>query len=47
MKRGGRWVLRGIVSIALPSETNLCDLKNYIVFADASKYTNWLLSNIK
>ncbi|XP_072394379.1 serine protease gd-like [Diabrotica undecimpunctata] len=48
MKWDGRWMLRGIVSLSI-SETNTksCDLSNYVVFTDASKFLNWLRSFLK
>ncbi|XP_057652166.1 serine protease gd-like isoform X1 [Diorhabda carinulata] len=45
MKLNGKWILRGIVSLSI-SETNTrsCDLSNYVVFTDASKFLDWLLT---
>ncbi|KAJ8921254.1 hypothetical protein NQ315_013726 [Exocentrus adspersus] len=48
VKDGDRWMLRGIVSMSISeSNTRTCDLKNYVVFTDASKYLDWLLSFVK
>ncbi|KAJ8977008.1 hypothetical protein NQ317_018379 [Molorchus minor] len=48
LKQNGRYVLRGVVSMSI-SETHArtCDLSNYVVFTDASKFLDWLLSFIK
>lgn len=45
MKLNEKWTLRGIVSLSI-SETNTrsCDLSNYVVFTDASKFLDWLLT---
>lgn len=38
-----RWFLRGLVSLSLQDhETQMCDLSNYIVFTDLSKYGGWI-----
>lgn len=42
MLRDGRMVLRGIVSTALADPINSCDLSNYVVFTDASKFVEWI-----
>lgn len=48
MKRNDRWLLRGIVSMSISDTQKFtCDLKNYVVFTDASKFVSWLLSFIK
>ncbi|KAK9874456.1 hypothetical protein WA026_002797 [Henosepilachna vigintioctopunctata] len=48
MLRNGKWHLRGVVSMSLSDvHTKTCDLSNYVVFTDASKYKNWLLEKIK
>lgn len=39
-----RWTLTGIVSAALAGPANICDLSNYVVFTDVSKYHHWILS---
>lgn len=41
MKIDGKWTLRGVVSTAL-SDTGSCDLTKYIVFADVSKFRDWI-----
>ncbi|RZC40314.1 serine protease gd-like, partial [Asbolus verrucosus] len=47
MKRNGRWVLRGVVSISTYDQnTQTCDLSNYVVFTDTSKFKKWLFSFI-
>ncbi|XP_045466369.1 serine protease gd-like isoform X1 [Harmonia axyridis] len=43
MKKNGRWFLRGVVSMSLSNVNGSCDLWNYVVFTDASKYKDWLL----
>ncbi|CAH1112439.1 unnamed protein product [Psylliodes chrysocephalus] len=48
MKWDGKWMLRGIVSLSISeTTTKSCDLSNYVVFCDASKYINWMLSFLK
>ncbi|CAH1155302.1 unnamed protein product [Phaedon cochleariae] len=48
INRNGRWTLRGVVSMSLKDiNTRSCDLSNYVVFTDASKYLDWLISFIK
>lgn len=43
MLRGGRWVLRGIVSYALiDPDTGKCDTHKYSVYTDVAKYHEWL-----
>lgn len=41
-----RWTLIGIVSAALAGPANICDLTNYVVFTDVSKYYHWIMSLI-
>nr|XP_019555776.2 serine protease gd [Aedes albopictus] len=41
--RGGRWVLRGIVSYALiDPDTGKCDARKYTVYTDVAKYHEWM-----
>ncbi|XP_018579158.1 serine protease gd-like [Anoplophora glabripennis] len=48
MKMGDRWLLKGIVSMSISeANTRTCDLNNYVVFTDASKHLDWLLSFLK
>lgn len=48
INRNGQWMLRGIVSMSISdSYSRTCDLKNYVVFTDASKFLSWLLSFVK
>ncbi|XP_050667416.1 serine protease gd-like [Leptidea sinapis] len=44
IKDGGRWKLRGVVSLSLISqnEEQTCNLDEYIVFTDAAQYLNWI-----
>lgn len=42
--RGGQMVLRGIVSAALSGPMSSCDLSNYVVFTDVSKFVPWIRS---
>ncbi|KAL4703504.1 hypothetical protein ACJJTC_018088 [Scirpophaga incertulas] len=46
---GGRWRLRGIVSLSLQPESGekTCDLEQYIIFTDAAKYLTWIRSIIQ
>lgn len=47
LKRGERWFLRGVVSTSLlDQELKTCDLNHYVVFTDASKFLDWILSKI-
>ncbi|KAJ8712725.1 hypothetical protein PYW08_008029 [Mythimna loreyi] len=41
---GGKWRVRGVVSLSLRAEdgTNTCNLKEYIVFTDTAKYLPWI-----
>lgn len=48
INRGGRWELRGVVSMSISAtHARTCDLKHYVVFTDASKFLTWLLSFVK
>lgn len=43
MKRSdNRFYLRGVVSTALKDGPLLCDVNNYVVFADVSKFSEWI-----
>lgn len=43
LRKNGVFYLRGIVSTALSDATSrLCNLNEYIVFTDASKYLDWI-----
>lgn len=45
MRRNNRWVLRGIVSAALADPVmNTCNLQEFVVFTDASKFVTWIKS---
>lgn len=45
MYENGRWQLRGIISIAIKHPVSgVCDLREYVVFTDAAKFTNWIRS---
>ncbi|XP_018335651.1 serine protease gd [Agrilus planipennis] len=46
MKIREKWVLRGVVSYSLSKRDRICDLEEYVVFTDASKFTEWILSLI-
>jgi hypothetical protein len=47
MQRNGKWFLRGVVSISTyDSVKQSCDLSNYVVFTDVSKFKKWLFSII-
>jgi len=38
-----KWYLRGVVSVSLQDQkTQSCDLENYVVFTDLSKFSNWI-----
>lgn len=39
-----RWTLIGIVSAALAGPADICDLSNYVVFTDVTKYRQWIIS---
>ncbi|KAL3272127.1 hypothetical protein HHI36_022610 [Cryptolaemus montrouzieri] len=48
MFKDRRWYLKGITSMSLSSPlTRTCDLYNYVVFTDASKYADWILGIIQ
>uniref|UniRef100_A0A336M0I6 CSON009299 protein n=1 Tax=Culicoides sonorensis TaxID=179676 RepID=A0A336M0I6_CULSO len=43
--KNGRWYIRGIVSTSLyDTETNSCDVKNYVVFTDIAQFLPWINS---
>lgn len=43
MKRGERWTLRGIVSVALEDPVSKsCDLTKFFIFADVAKVIKWV-----
>ncbi|KAL3272123.1 hypothetical protein HHI36_022588 [Cryptolaemus montrouzieri] len=47
LQKNGKWTLRGIVSRSiLDKSTSECNLREYVVFADTAKYTNWIRSNM-
>jgi len=38
-----KWYLRGVVSLALKDQASMsCDLYNYVVFTDLTKYGKWI-----
>uniref|UniRef100_A0A2H1WH83 SFRICE_029542 n=1 Tax=Spodoptera frugiperda TaxID=7108 RepID=A0A2H1WH83_SPOFR len=41
---GGKWRLRGVVSVSLRAENgdNTCNLNEYIIFTDTAKYLGWI-----
>lgn len=41
---GGRWRLRGVVSLSLRPENGdkTCNLDEYVIFTDAAKYLPWI-----
>lgn len=42
-----RWHLRGIVSLSLfDTETQRCDLREYVVFTDVAKFQDWVIEVI-
>lgn len=44
MNQNGRWILRGVVSMSISDTySRTCDLTNYVVFTDASKFLPWLI----
>ncbi|XP_019773540.1 serine protease gd isoform X2 [Dendroctonus ponderosae] len=48
LRKNGVFYLRGIVSTALSEATHRsCNLQEYVVFTDASKYKDWLLNIMK
>lgn len=48
MNQNGRWMLRGVVSMSISdTKKRTCDLGNYVVFTDASKFLEWLLAFIQ
>lgn len=47
-KNDNIWYLRGIVSSSLVDQVlSVCDTKNYAVFTDVAKFTNWIQGHIK
>lgn len=47
-KSAGKWFLRGIVSAALIDKAlATCDTRNYAVFTDTSRFTNWIQGYIQ
>uniref|UniRef100_A0A1B0DAG2 Uncharacterized protein n=1 Tax=Phlebotomus papatasi TaxID=29031 RepID=A0A1B0DAG2_PHLPP len=41
--REGKWTLRGVVSTSLTDrQSNLCDLKEYVVFTDIVTFASWI-----
>lgn len=41
--QGGRWSLKGIVSVSVAIQNHfLCDPDHYVVFGDVSKYKSWI-----
>ncbi|XP_055695483.1 serine protease gd-like [Lutzomyia longipalpis] len=45
MYENGRWQLRGVISIAIKHPVSgVCDLREYVVFTDAAKFTSWIRS---
>ncbi|KAH8268403.1 hypothetical protein KR026_006335 [Drosophila bipectinata] len=43
--RNNRWVVRGIVSLS-PRKGEICDLSNYVIYCDVSKYLTWIRRNM-
>lgn len=42
MFRRSRWTIRGIVSHALRDKNKSCDLYQYVIYTDSSKYVSWI-----
>lgn len=42
IKKGEKWLIRGIVSASLKDDTLKCDVHNYAVFTDVSQYVEWI-----
>ncbi|KRT85154.1 Trypsin [Oryctes borbonicus] len=47
MLRNGRWTLRGVVSMSIADQGRRCDLSQYLVFTDVSKFYDWILEIVK
>ncbi|EDV44016.2 uncharacterized protein Dana_GF18776 [Drosophila ananassae] len=43
--RNNRWVVRGIVSLS-PRKGEICDLSNYVIYCDVTKYLTWIRRNM-
>ncbi|XP_063388869.1 serine protease gd-like [Cydia fagiglandana] len=45
---GGRWRLRGVVSLSLRPENgeSTCNLDEYVIFTDAAKFIDWIINVI-
>ncbi|XP_011193267.2 serine protease gd [Zeugodacus cucurbitae] len=44
LQRNNRWMLRGTVSAALPSEQNKCIGNQYAIYADIAQYLDWIMA---
>lgn len=40
--KGKRMILKGLVSAALAGPLNICDLSNYVVLTDVTRYREWI-----
>ncbi|GJQ78129.1 hypothetical protein Trydic_g2466 [Trypoxylus dichotomus] len=47
MLRNGRWTLRGVVSMSIADQGRRCDLSQYLVFTDVSKFHDWIIEIIR
>ena len=44
VENNNKWFLRGIISSSLLDETGNCDIHNFAVYTDVTKYTSWVQS---
>lgn len=43
IKVNNQWIIRGIVSVAIPQSNSICNLKHFVLFTDVAKFTDWIL----
>lgn len=42
LKHDGKWILRGLISIAHNTHDNKCDLRQPVLYEDVGQYYNWI-----
>jgi Trypsin len=46
LKTNGKWLIRGLISIAMSLPDNTCDLNKPVLYEDVGQYYHWLRSLI-
>lgn len=46
LRMGNKWLMRGIVSLALGTESEPCNLKKYVIYTDTTHFLDWIRGNM-